>query len=107
MLYHQQMLAQVKLGSIFLAASQIFSPLTSLFDCSQNLISHSSRKYQPLPTMPCSLGCLPVRYVDCTVQVTAGMDGLMLAMRRDLANMLSRGVCAPMSEGVSPTMLMT
>ncbi len=27
-------------------------------DCRQNFTSHSSRKYQPLPTMPCSLGQL-------------------------------------------------
>src|SRR3954463_4898896 len=103
MLYHQQMLAQVKVGSSFFAVSQIFSAVTSLLDCFQNLISHSSRKYQPLPTIPCWLGCTPVRYVDCTVHVTAGMDGAMLATLRDLAKAVSRGVCAPISEDVSPT----
>src|SRR4051794_3969307 len=106
MLYHQQMLAQVNVGSSFFAVSQIFSADTSLFDCFQNLISHSSRKYQPLPTIPCSLGCTPVKYVDCTVQVTAGIDGAMLATLRDFANAESLGVCAPISEGVRPTMLM-
>ena len=43
-------------GSIARAASQIFGACTSLFDCFQNLISRSSRAYQPLPTMPCSVG---------------------------------------------------
>ena len=52
MLYHQNMLAQVKAGSRLRPASQTHSPVTSLFDWRQNQISDRSRKNQPLPTMP-------------------------------------------------------
>ena len=48
------------------------SPATSWFDCRQNITSARSRKYQPLPTIPCSRGSRPVRIVDCAEQVTAG-----------------------------------
>src|SRR5690349_9881954 len=67
-----------------------------------------SRKYQPLPTMPCSRGKTPVRNVDCTEHVTAGST-------------VSIGRCAPSFASaqrfgddsgerrsvVSPTTLMT
>src|SRR5579863_4321695 len=76
MLYHQNMLAQVKAGSRRRAASQMRSPETSRFDCRQNKISERSRKYQPLPTIPWSRGNKPVRYVVCTGQVTAGKLGV-------------------------------
>src|SRR5215216_3834143 len=72
MLYHQDSLAQVKLGSRRLASSHSFSPVTSPFDCRHNQTCESSRKYQPLPTMPCADGIVPVTNVDCTEQVTAG-----------------------------------
>src|SRR6185295_259641 len=75
MLYHQKSLAQVKVGSFFLAASQIFSPVTRWFDCFQSATSATSRKYQPLATQPCSRGRVPVVNVDCTEQVTAGRMG--------------------------------
>ena len=32
-----------------------------------------SRKSQPLPTMPCSCGSLPVKMLTWAVQVTAGI----------------------------------
>jgi len=43
MLNHQKSFAQVKAGSRFLAASQIFSPVTSAFDCRQSATSAVSR----------------------------------------------------------------
>ena len=52
MLYHQNSLAQVNARSRCLAASQIFSPATSGFDCRQSQTSARSRKYQPLATQP-------------------------------------------------------
>src|SRR5438105_2742314 len=73
MLYHQNIFAQVKLGSRRLAASQIFSPVTSLFDWRHSATSAGSRKYQPLATHPWSRGRRPVVKVDCTEQVTAGV----------------------------------
>src|SRR5688500_235205 len=50
--YHQQMLAHVNVPvpSRLRATSHTFGRCTSLLLCRQNLISHSSRKYQPLPT---------------------------------------------------------
>src|SRR3989454_7009675 len=72
MLYHQKSLAQVKPGRRRRAASHTFSPATRRFDCRQSHTSASSRKYQPLPTMPCSRGSVPVSIVDCAVHVTAG-----------------------------------
>ena len=56
MLYHQNTLAHVNVGSISFARSQIFGACTSLFDCFQNRTSASSRAYQPLPTMPWVVG---------------------------------------------------
>src|SRR6478672_7330080 len=73
MLYHQNSLAQVKDASRRRAASQIFSPPTRRLDWRHSQISDKSRKYQPLPTMPCSRGSTPVTKVDCTVVVTAGV----------------------------------
>ena len=43
-------------GSSNRAVSHTFGLWMSALDCRQNLTSHSSRKYQPLPTIPCSLG---------------------------------------------------
>ena len=85
MLYHQNSLAQVNAGSRRFAASQTFSPPTRWLDWRQSQISDRSRKYQPLPTMPCSRGSAPVTKVDCTVVVTAGVtvvSGRMPAARR-------------------------
>src|SRR5258708_25049848 len=73
MLYHQKSFGQVNDASRFLAASQIFSPPTRALDCRQNQTSARSRKYQPLATTPCSEGKRPVKKVDCTEQVTAGV----------------------------------
>ncbi len=72
MLYHQNILAQVKAGSRLRPASQIFSPATSRFDCRHSSTSAMSRKYQPFATAPCPDGISPVSSVDCAVQVTAG-----------------------------------
>src|SRR4051812_11782852 len=72
MLYHQNSFATLKLGSRRLASSHSFSPCTNWFDCRHSQICDKSRKYQPLPTIPCSRGNLPVKNVDCTEQVTAG-----------------------------------
>src|SRR5258707_14848279 len=84
MLYHQKSFAAVNDGSRFFAASHIFSPPTRWFDCRHSHTSARSRKYQPLPTHPCSRGIVPVVNVDCTEQVTAG-------------KMVSRGRCPPAS----------
>src|SRR6266851_4065653 len=73
MLYHQKSFAQVNEPSRFLAVSQIFSPPTSRLDCRHSHTSARSRKYQPLATTPCPEGKRPVRNVDCTEQVTAGV----------------------------------
>src|SRR3954471_18543599 len=73
MLYHQNSFAQVNDGSRLRAASHSFSPSTSRLDWRHSQISESSRKYHPLPTMPCSRGSVPVTKVDCTVVVTAGV----------------------------------
>src|SRR5262245_49819989 len=73
MLYHQNRLAQVNAGSRSRPSSQTFLASTRRFDWRQNQISLKSRKYQPLATMPCSAGSLPVSSVACTEQVTAGV----------------------------------
>src|SRR5690349_23209074 len=107
MLYHQKRLAQVKLGSRRLAASQIFSPPTSRFDWRQSQTSDRSRKYQPLATMPCSRGNAPVRKVDWMGHVTAGKT---VSSGRTAPRAASRwrcGVCGPMKRPAKPTTLMT
>src|SRR3954451_14472830 len=71
MLYHQKSFAQVNDASRLRAASQSFSPSTRRFDWRHSQISERSRKYQPLPTIPCSRGSVPVTKVDCAVVVTA------------------------------------
>ena len=84
------------------AASQILSPPTSALCCRQSSTSPRPRKYQPLPTMPCSLGSAPVSSVACTEQVTAGSTGLSSACQPpSRARAASRGMCAS-SRGVSP-----
>src|SRR4051812_40994797 len=106
MLYHQNRLAQVKLGSTMRASSQILGDCTKWFDCLQNFTSHSSRKYHPLPTMPCSFGSLPVRYEDWTEQVTAGRISSISVVVRALAHACSSGMRCK-SFVVSPTTLIT
>jgi hypothetical protein len=107
MLYHQNSLALVKLGSRRLASSQTLSPATSWFDCRHSQTCDKSRKYQPLPTMPCSRGNLPVTNVDCTEQVTAGK--IVRSGRAAYASRNARkaGVCSPIEAGVSPTTFKT
>ncbi len=61
MLYHQNSFAHVKPGASARSRSQIFEPWTRWLDCFQNWTSASSRLYQPLPTMPCCEGAVPVR----------------------------------------------
>src|SRR5688500_3253864 len=102
MLYHQNILAQVKLGSRFLPASQIFSPLTRWFDCRHSQTSAVSRKYQPLATAPCPLGGRPVVKVDCTEQVTAGVMVCSGRSAPRAASADNAGACGS-SLGVSPT----
>ena len=83
-------------GSARRAVSHTFSPCTSALCCRQRKTSPRSRKYQPLPTMPCSDGGRPVRIVDCTVHVTAGQDGAELGpesvatQRRDVRHVLEQ-----------------
>src|SRR5688572_8114829 len=103
MLYHQNSLAQVKLGSRRLASSHSFSPVTRPFDCRHSHTCARSRKYQPLPTMPCADGVVPVTNVDCTEQVTAGK--MVDRGRKTFASRkaFSAGVCSPIKAGVSPT----
>ena len=47
-----------------------------------------SRKYQPLPTMPCWAGARPVSIVDCTLHVTAGSTVPSRAWAPDAARAL-------------------
>src|SRR5579859_760332 len=105
MLNHQNKLAQVKVGSSDRAVSHIFGLWTSALDCRQNRTSHSSRKYHPLPTIPCSLGLRPVRYVAWTGHVTAGSTVLIEAPWPRSAKALRYGVEGPSRPGVSPTTL--
>ena len=99
MLYHQNILAQVKPGSRACAASQIFSPATSRFDCRHSQTSARSRKYQPFATMPWLAGSRPVRSVDCTVQVTAGVTAASGRRPPRAARRFRFGVCSPMQRG--------
>src|SRR3712207_6972343 len=67
MAYHQQMFPARYPGWRRRAVSQMFSPLTSLLCWRHRKTSPSSRKYQPLPTIPCCAGARPVSMVDWTV----------------------------------------
>src|SRR5262245_22056303 len=107
MLYHQNILAQVKSGSRRLPASQTFSPAISPFDWRHSHTSARSRKYQPFATAPCPLGGSPVTSVDCTVQVTAGVTASSGRIAPRSAKRRRLGVCGPTSAGVSPTTRMT
>ena len=61
MLYHQKRFATLSLGFFAWSSSQTFGASTTRFDCFQNCTSLRVRSYQPLPTMPCVDGVLPVR----------------------------------------------
>src|SRR5882672_12063676 len=101
MLYHQKSFAQVKPGRRRRAASHTFSPATRRFDCRQSQISERSRKYQPLPTMPCWRGRVPVTIVDWLEQVTAGSTLASGIMKPAFASAARAGVSAPTWAGVS------
>src|SRR5688572_27967145 len=105
MLYHQKSFAQVKFGTVSRNSSQIFRPRTRWFDCFQNCTSARSRLYQPLPTIPCSEGASPVRYVLCAEHVTAGKTGVMVAACPRDRNELRFGVFGPSRPLVNPTTL--
>jgi hypothetical protein len=60
MLYHQKSFAQVKPGRSSRSSSHSFGPATTRLDCFQNCTSDNSRSYQPLATMPWSVGRRPV-----------------------------------------------
>jgi hypothetical protein len=107
MLYHQNILAQVKRASRALAASQIFSPHTRRFDWRHSHTSERSRKYQPFATAPWPLGGSPVVSVAWTVQVTAGVTVRSARRPPRAASRCSRGVCAPTSAGERPTARIT
>jgi len=72
MFNHQNICAHVHDESMRRAVSQTFSPATSWFACLQKSTCARSLKYHPFATMPWSRGSVPVRNVDCAVQVTAG-----------------------------------
>src|SRR2546423_9637402 len=107
MLYHQNICAQVAAESRCRAASHTLSPATSWFDCRQNITCARSRKYQPFPTMPWSRGNVPVRYVACAEQVTAGKTAWMGAVAQPCASARRCGVSSPSIADVSPTTVMT
>src|SRR6516225_1968748 len=77
----------------------------SRFDCCQNLTSPVSRKSQPLPTMPCLLGGLPVSMLAWAVQVTAGITSRRLTHQPDWESWFNRGAKGSSRE-VRPTALM-
>src|SRR2546425_1109650 len=103
MLYHQKSFAQVKPGTWRRAASQTFSPATRRFDCRQSQISARSRKYQPLPSMPCCRGSAPVSMLACALQVRAGNTAPSGIMKPSRASAASAGVSDPTWADVSPT----
>src|SRR4051812_12021909 len=106
MLYHQKNFAQVNDASRLRAASQSFSPSTRRFDWRHSQISERSRKYQPLPTIPCSRGSVPVTKVDCTVVVTAGVTVRKLRTAPCFARAPRCGAWGS-SAGVMPTTFST
>src|SRR5690606_21522900 len=65
--------------------------------------SHSSRKYHPLPTIPCSDGITPVMYVAWAEHVTAGSTPPTGVVFPCPAHFVRNGVCAPNNPGVNPT----
>ena len=107
MLYHQNILEQVKFGSRALPASQIFSPATRLFGWRHSSTSFRSRKNQPFATAPWPEGGRPVTKVDCAVQVTAGVTVLSGLSAPRFASAARFGVCAPTRSGARPTTRMT
>src|SRR5688572_11890956 len=107
MLYHQNRFAQVNAESRSRPASQTFLASTKRFDCRHNHTSPSSRKYQPLPTMPCSDGSLPVKNVDCAEQVTAGVTVVSGRNAPCFAKSFKCGVASPSRCSASPTTSIT
>ena len=99
MVYHQKRLAQETsdrerfAAFRFLAADEMIGLPPDDF--------RSSRKYQPLPTMP-SRGHAPVRKVDCTVVVTAGVTVVSGRTTPRAASAFRFGACTS-SDGVRPT----
>ena len=61
-----------RLASTLTAAGGAAAAWMSRFDCCQKRTSFVSRNSQPLATMPCRSGDVPVRSVAWAVQVTAG-----------------------------------
>jgi hypothetical protein len=70
-------------------------PERDLRGCFQSAISEVSRKYQPLPTTPCSEGIVPVSIVACALQVTAGSTAPIGDMNPLPASAASAGVSGP------------
>ena len=64
MLYHQNMLAQVELGVQLARPLPYLWLLNEPIGLAPELDLARSRKHQLLPTMPCLVGVVPVRYVD-------------------------------------------
>src|SRR6476469_11136173 len=100
--YHQHTFAVWKSGFAARAVSHSFSPWTSRLCWRHRKTSPSSRKYQPLPTIPCSFGILPARNVDCTLHVTAGSTVPSSACQPSRASAEMFGMCRN-SFGVMPT----
>jgi len=108
MAYHQKVFAPVKPGSRARASSQTRGAWTSAADCFQNWTSLSERSNQPLPTMPCTAGSVPVSIVACAAHVTAGTGATIVRTPPTLlAKSRSLGAPAPSSDGESPTTLRT
>ena len=85
MLNHQKQLAMVGIGRPAARArarsvSHTLGASTRWFDCFQKCTSCSERSNQPLPTMPCSPGRLPVSIELCVLQVTAGRSVVSVRM---------------------------
>src|SRR3954466_16304353 len=92
--YHQKCLCTLT-GRRRRALAQNDSAWISAWLWRQNQTSPSSRKYQPLPTMPCALGGAPVTIEAWAVQVTAGTTPVIGAAKPRSARRWRFGVSAP------------
>ena len=104
--YHQKCLSTFKSGLVRRAISQQLGAWISRWLCRHNHTSPNSRKYQPLATMPCSCGKVPVSIEVCAVVVTAGTTPVIGVVKPSLASRERFGVSLPKWADVRPTQSM-